>query len=63
MLKTPESVKEMEGRAASSLKALIEQVPAIKLEDIKIEPPDTDQRVDILAHLTVSDAPRSLSAR
>src|SRR6202046_795913 len=54
MLKTPESVKEMEGRAASSLKALIEQVPAIRLEDIKIEP-DTDQRVDILAHLTVSD--------
>lgn len=55
MLKTPESVKEMEDRAASSLKALIEQVPAIKLEDIKVEPSDTDQGVDILAHLNVSD--------
>lgn len=55
MLKTPESVKEMEDRAASSLKALIEQVPAIRLEDIKVEPSDTDEGVDILAHLNVSD--------
>ena len=60
MLKAPESMKELESRAAGALGALIEQVPAIKLKDIKVEPPDSDHGVDILAHINVSDRPHVL---
>lgn len=60
MLKVPESVKEMEIRAADALGALINQVPAIKLEDIKVEPPGPDRGIDILARVNVSDRPHVL---
>src|ERR1700730_14783514 len=55
MLKVPESVKEMENRAADALRALIQQVPAIKLEDIKVEQSYAAHNIDILAHLNLSD--------
>jgi hypothetical protein len=32
---------------------LIDQVPAIKLQDIKIEPPGADHGVDILARVNL----------
>jgi hypothetical protein len=60
MLKAAESMKEMEIRAADALRALIDQVPAIKLEDIKIEPPGPDPGIDILARVNVSDRPHVL---
>ena len=47
-------------RAAGALAALIEQVPAIKLEDIKFEPSNPDRGIDILARLNVSDRPHVL---
>jgi hypothetical protein len=55
MLKVPESVKGMENRAADALRALIQQVPAIKLEDIKVEQSYAAHNIDILAHLNLSD--------
>ena len=54
MLKVSDSMKEMEVRAAQMLRELLEQVPAIKLKDIKVEPRASDQGIDILAHLNVS---------
>lgn len=53
-MKNLESVKELEGRAASALEALIAQVPAIKLEDIKLEQSHSDHQIDILARLSTS---------
>jgi len=60
MLKPPESMKEFESQAASALRALIEQVPAIKVENIKVEPPGPDRAVDILARILVADRPHML---
>jgi hypothetical protein len=60
MLKMPESMKELESRAAGALSALIEQVQMIKLEDIQVEPSGPDRGVDILAHINVGDHPRVL---
>jgi hypothetical protein len=60
MLKVPESMKELESRAAGALGALIDQVPVIKLEDIKVEPWGSDHGIDILARINVSDRPRVL---
>src|SRR5713101_9704124 len=57
MLKVPESMKELKSRAADALGALIDQVPAIKLQDIKVEPSGPDHGVDILARVNVSDRP------
>jgi hypothetical protein len=57
MLKVPESMKELESRAAGALGALIDQVPAIKLQDIKVEPSGSDHGVDIVARVNVSDRP------
>ncbi len=53
-------MKEMEIRAADALGTLIDQVPAIKLEDIKVEPPGPDRGIDILARVNVSDRPHVL---
>ena len=60
MLKPHESMNELENRAAGALRALIEQVPAIKLEHIKVEPLDADRGVDILARILVADRPHVL---
>jgi len=53
-------MKELASRAVGALSALIEQVPAIKLDDIKVEPAGSDNGVDILAHVNVSDRSRAL---
>jgi hypothetical protein len=60
MLKSLESVKALEDQAASALRALIEQVPAIKLKDIEVEPPGADRGIDILARILVAGRPRVL---
>jgi hypothetical protein len=56
----PELMKELGDRAVGALGALIDQVPAIKLQDIKIEPSGSDHGVDILARVNVSDRPHVL---
>ena len=55
MLKVPDSMKSLENRAADALGALIEQVPALKLQDIKVEQQDSGRVIDILAHVDVSN--------
>ena len=51
MLKTQNSMKELENRAAEALKALFEQIPSIELKDIELEPPGLDHGIDILVRL------------
>ena len=53
-------MKEMEEKAAGALKALIAQVPAIRIEDVEIEATANDRTIDILARITVSDQPHML---
>jgi len=60
MLKVPLSVKELEIEAAGALKALIANVPAIRLEDVEVEPKSFDPHIDIVAHINVSDHPHVL---
>lgn len=48
-------MKALENRAAESLKALLGQVPAVKLVSIEVEPPGPDRGIDIRAQLTHSD--------
>jgi len=60
MLKSIESVKQLENRAASALGELIEQVPAIRVENIGIEAHHSRREIDILARINVSDRPRIL---
>src|SRR5208282_4950801 len=60
MLKTPNSMKELEIRAARALRALLEQVPAIKLKDIEVEPQGPDHGVDVVARINVSDRRHAL---
>src|SRR5882724_1853256 len=55
MVKMAYSMKELETSAAEALRALLKQVPAIKIKTITIEPPSTDRGIDVLAHITVSD--------
>ena len=55
MLKVTDSMKPLENRAADALGALIEQVPALKLQDIKIEHQDSGRGIDILANVDVSN--------
>lgn len=55
MLKVTDSMKLLENRAADALGALIEQVPALKLQDIKVEQQDSGRVIDILAHVDVSN--------
>jgi hypothetical protein len=55
MLKVTDSMKVLEDRAAGALSALIEQVPALKLQDIKVEQQDSDRGIDILAYVDVSN--------
>ena len=59
MLNPPESLKELESRAAGALRALIHEVPAIELQDIEVEPAP-DRGVDILAHVNVAGRPHVL---
>jgi len=60
MLKIPQSMKELEDQAAGALKALLAQVPAIRIKDVEVEARSGDSNVDILAHIIVSDHPHML---
>jgi hypothetical protein len=60
MLKSPQLMKELEQQAAGALKALIAQVPAIRLEDVEVEATLGDREVDILARINVSNEPHML---
>ena len=55
MVKSPESVKELEEKAAGALRQLVAEVPAIRLENVEVEPDAFDRGVDILARLNVFD--------
>jgi hypothetical protein len=54
MLKSLNSVNVLEHQAAKALRALLEQVPTIKLLDVAHETPPADEGVDIVAHVDVS---------
>jgi hypothetical protein len=54
MLKTPKSMKHLESAAVKALRELLEQVPAIKIVDIELEPVGSDRGVDIVAHIDLS---------
>lgn len=54
MLNYTDSMKEIEGQAAQALRSLLEQVPAIRLLDIRHEVPGPAQEADIVATLNVS---------
>lgn len=54
MLKAGSSVKDLEKQAAGALTSLLEEVPAIKVRDVSIEPDGPDRGVDILATINVS---------
>src|SRR5690348_10618089 len=60
MVKVPESVKELEDRAAVALRELLAEVPAVRLENVEVEPVAPDRGVDILVHLKVCDRPHML---
>jgi hypothetical protein len=47
-------VKNLEARAVEALRAVLNQVPAIKLKGIELESAASESRVDILARLNVS---------
>src|SRR5215204_4422228 len=54
MLKRSDSVNDLERRAADALKALLTQVPVIKLKKVELESGGSDRGIDILAHVEVS---------
>lgn len=54
MLKVSNSVKVLEQQAVRALTSLLEEVPAIKIRDVSIEPDGPDRGIDILARINVS---------
>jgi hypothetical protein len=63
MLKPLDSLKELETRAAETLGAFLDQVPAIKLADIKRKSSGADRGIDFLVRLSVSDRPHALACQ
>ena len=61
MLKMADSVKSIERRAVEALKAVLNEVPLIKLRGIESEFQDSDGRVDILARVSVSGKRHTLA--
>jgi hypothetical protein len=53
-------MKELEDRAAGVLGELIDQVPAITIENIEVEARSLDHEIDILARINVSEKPHML---
>jgi hypothetical protein len=51
MLNERESVKEFEGRAAEALRALLEEVPSLKVERVEIESALGERRADLVVRL------------
>ncbi|CAN5198063.1 hypothetical protein BH10PSE6_BH10PSE6_38670 [soil metagenome] len=60
MLKVLDMVKSLEDRAASALRELVANVPAVRLKAIELDPSLPDRGIDIVAHLDVFDRPRTL---
>lgn len=60
VLKESETVKELENRAAAALRELVAEVPAVRLENVEIEPVLPFARIDILVRLKVYDRPHIL---
>lgn len=60
MMKMPESVKELELRAAGALRELLAEVPTLRLDDVKLEQSQLDRPIDILARLKANDRPHML---
>lgn len=60
MLKHAESVKDLERRAAESLRELLEQVPAIDVQRIEPVPPGQNREIDLMVHLNTDGRPRVL---
>lgn len=60
MVKTSESVKELENRAAISIRDLVAEVPAVRLENVEVEPRLLDRGVDILVQLNVNNRPHTI---
>jgi hypothetical protein len=60
MLNAAESVNDLEYRAAEAFKALLNQVPAIEMQDIQLEQRAVDREIDILAHIIVASRPHSI---
>ncbi|RCN58241.1 type IV toxin-antitoxin system AbiEi family antitoxin [Acidiferrobacter thiooxydans] len=60
MLKQPESMKELEGRAAGALRALVGEIPALRLDKIELEPALPHHGIDIVARINVDDRPHML---
>lgn len=54
MLKQAHSVKEIERLAAEGLKALLQEIPVVRLRSLEIESPAQDQRVDLLASVDLA---------
>lgn len=58
MLKASDSMNELEQRAAAALQEILEQVPAIKLKAVDVEPQGS---IDILAHIDVAGRRHTLA--
>lgn len=54
MLKAIESMNDLERHATAALKELLEQVPAIKVQDVGCGSFGVDRGIDVLAHLAVA---------
>jgi hypothetical protein len=54
MLKASNSMKGLEEQAAGALTSLLQEVPAIKIREVNIEPGGPDRGIDILAKINVA---------
>src|SRR5579859_4264535 len=61
MLKMANSVKIVEARAVEALKAVLGQVPSIKLKDLESESQGSDGQVDIVARLSIAGKRHTLA--
>jgi hypothetical protein len=60
MLKAAESEIELDRHAAEVLSTLLQQVPAIQLNDIQHEFPHGENAVDLVAHINIDGRPHSI---
>ena len=61
MLKLSKSVKPVETKAVEALKAVLSQVPSIKLKDLESEFQGSDGQVDIVARLSIAGKRHTLA--
>lgn len=60
MVKNAESTKDLQLRAAGALRDFMAGVPAVRSEDVAVEPSLPGRGIDILAQLNLYDRPHSL---